>query len=881
MTKQPSDEKAPFVADAAETEPCTKETEQDTVRQYVTVHILDTPYHVDRPYTYYLPPVLTPSVQKGCFVMVPFGGGNRQTMGLVTARMGREAISRELDVRRCKPVSRVVSEEFVLNEELLGVVSFLREMTFSTVGDAAKTVISAGALRKLSEKYVINDEKKDAFAAQYGETDSIENELYAHVVRYGGIKRATVKAKLGVPYEAAAERLVRKGFLLRTVVLTDSDNAVFAEYVKPLISQAEIEDLLENNGEARKARGFRFRSDVYMRLLSVLLEHNGDEVDMETVEAAGVTSAAVRQMEKSGIVARRKEQIYRNPYAEAASAARGDDNILNSEQTEAFEALAALYRTHTPRAALLHGVTGSGKTRVIKAMMDEVIGDGKQVIMLVPEISLTPQSVAVFCAYYGERVAVLHSGLSQGERLDVWRRAKHGLIDLVIGTRSAVFAPFERLGMIVIDEEQEHTYKSDTTPKYHARDIARYRCAKNNALMLLASATPSFESYYKAETGAYTLVELHTRYGGAELPRVVMADLHEDGDVTGEAPLGNLLSASIADTLKKEEQAILFINRRGYQKYVSCLACKEPVMCPHCSVPMTLHGYGAGALSQDGSMRGILICHYCGTRMAPPIECPACKKPHLKAFGCGTQRAEEEVEARFSGARVLRMDMDTTHGKFAHETILSAFREKKADILLGTQMVTKGHDFPAVTLVGVLSADAMLYSDDYRASEKAFSLLTQVIGRAGRAEKKGIAVIQTYNPDNPVLKYAASQDYKAFYQSAIHLRREMVFPPFCDLLTVQFSSSEEHEAMEMAGAFTKALAELTQSGAKYGDIPLAVFGPFEAQIYKLNEHYRVRTVIKCRMNRATRALFHELHGKFSALCASRVTMSIDVNPTNL
>ena len=868
----------PFVSEPLSNE---AEGENEAVRQYVTVHILDTPYHVDRPYTYYLPPVLTPSVQKGCFVMVPFGGGNRQTMGLVTAKLGREQLPPTLDVRRCKPVSRAVSEEFVLNEELLGVVSFISEMTFSTIGDAAKTVISAGALRKLSEKYVINADTEAAFLAQYGESACPERELYSHIKRYGGIKRSTVRVRLGQPYEAAAERLVRKGMLCRTVVLADSDNAAFVEYVAPTISKKEIEDLLENNGESRKQHGFRYRSDVYMRLLSVLLEHDGAEVDMETLQAAGVTSAAVRQMEKSGIVTRRKEQIYRNPYAEAAKAAPKDDNVLSDEQNAALGALSALYRTHEPKAALLHGVTGSGKTRVIKAMMDEVIRDGKQVIMLVPEISLTPQSVAVFCAYYGERVAVLHSGLSMGERLDVWRRAKHGLVDVVIGTRSAVFAPFERLGMIVIDEEQEHTYKSDTTPKYHARDIARFRCAKNNALMLLASATPSFESYHKAKTGAYTLIELKTRYGGAKLPHVIMADLHDDGDVTGETPLGRTLSAALADTLGREEQAILFINRRGYQKYVSCLACHEPVMCPHCSVPMTLHGYGAGAGMQDGSIRGVLICHYCGTRMPVPLACPACNKQHLKAFGCGTQRAEEEVEKRFADARVLRMDMDTTHGKFAHETILGKFREKEADILLGTQMVTKGHDFPDVTLVGVLSADAMLYSDDYRASEKTFSLLTQVIGRAGRAEKTGVAVIQTYNPDNPVLKYAASQDYVAFYQSAIGLRREMVFPPFCDILTVQFSSPEENEVMQIASAFSKELSSLTQKGGAYADVPLAVFGPFEAQIYKINEQYRIRTVIKCRLSKQTRALFAHLHSVFSAMCAGRVTMSIDVNPTNL
>ncbi|MBR5870847.1 MAG: primosomal protein N', partial [Clostridia bacterium] len=568
-----------------------------------------------------------------------------------------------------------------------------------------------------------------------------------------------------------------------------------------------------------------------------------------------------------------------------------DDNVLNEEQQNACDELCALYRTHEPKAALLHGVTGSGKTRVIKAMMDEVLADGRQVIMLVPEISLTPQSVSIFCSYYGNRVALLHSALSAGERLDVWRRVKRGEVDIVIGTRSAVFVPFERLGMIVIDEEQEHTYKSDSNPKYHARDAARYRCAKSSALLLLASATPSLESYYKAERGIYSLITLKNRYGGAALPEVVMADMH--GEIlngSGDTPLGSILAGALAETKEKNEQSILFINRRGYHKYVSCLSCKTPVMCPHCSVPMTLHKKSGALDAADtvidptqpqSSIGGVLVCHYCGTRVRTPQVCPDCHGPHLHAFGYGTQRAEEDLEKRFHEIRARRMDMDTTKEKFSHDLILKSFRNHSFDVLLGTQMVTKGHDFPDVTLVGILSADAMLYQDDYRASEKAFSLITQVIGRAGRGDKPGRAVIQTYNPDNEILKLAAAQDYETFYRGAIRMREAMVFPPFCEMVLLSYSSSEEVEVMNAAAKIASRLRELIAPGGAYADVQMAIFGPFEAQVYKVNEKFRMRMILKCRLNRRTRALLDQIMTESYNICSGRVAVSIDINPSNL
>ena len=866
------------------------------LRQYAVVRILDIPYHVDKPFTYYLTPEQAGTAAVGCFVMVPFGVSNRRVMGVVTELQTSAELPADFPFDRCKPVSKIVSGEFVLNEELLGLCRYMKEMTFCSFGDAAKAVIPTGALRRIHEMYAFPTAAEPrAYAEEYlaslAGASSLEGDILSLLKKKSAVKREKVTELFGTDAVRCADAMVKKGLIDRTYRLSDSENAVYQMFLSSPIPPEDIRAMLAGDEELRKKYGYRHKSDAYNSVMQRIAAAEGKEIAVNTLETQDVVgSTALRALAKEGFLTVRREQVFRNPYEAAYQSKPKDDNILSEEQQGALDQLTALYRTHEPKAALLHGVTGSGKTRVIKAMMDEVLADGRQVIMLVPEISLTPQSVAIFCSYYGDRVALLHSALSAGERLDVWRRVRRGEVDIVIGTRSAVFVPFERLGMIVIDEEQEHTYKSDSNPKYHARDAARFRCAHSKALLLLASATPSLESYYKAERGMYSLITLKNRYGNARLPEVIMADMHgETLNGSGDTPLGGVLSSALAETKEKDEQAILFINRRGYHKYVSCLSCKNPVMCPHCSVPMTLHKKG-GLTATDtvidptqaqGAIGGVLVCHYCGTHVRTPQVCPACHEPHLHAFGYGTQRAEEDLEKRFPEIRTQRMDMDTTKEKFSHDLILKAFRNKSYDVLLGTQMVTKGHDFPDVTLVGILSADAMLYQDDYRASEKAFSLITQVIGRAGRGDKPGRAIIQTYNPEHEVLKLAAAQDYETFYQGAIRMREAMVFPPFCEIVLLALSSSEEVEVMNAAAKIASRLRELIAPGGDYADVPMAVFGPFEAQVYRVNEKFRMRMILKCRLNRRTRALLDHLLNESYTICAGRVNVSIDVNPTNL
>ena len=587
---------------------------------------------------------------------------------------------------------------------------------------------------------------------------------------------------------------------------------------------------------------------------------------------SGAGSAQLKALRAAGLVELRAETVYRNPYADL-KIDEGRENRLSAHQSAAYDRLCELYAAEGAHCALLYGVTGSGKTRVMKAMIDRVRADGRQVIVLVPEISLTPQTVSLFCSFYGERVAVLHSSLSAGERHDAYRRIAAGEVDLVIGTRSAVFAPLPNLGMIVIDEEQEHTYKSDMSPKYHARDVAAFRIGRAKGLLLLASATPSVESYYKARSGQYALVELTERYGDARLPEVYIDDMRKNALGGNLSPFGALLTEKMSETLSRGEQAILFLNRRGYNAFLTCRDCGEAVLCPRCSVSLTRHKEGG---------RDYLLCHYCGYRAAIPHECPSCHSAHLAFMGYGTQKVEEAFGEKFGGAyhaSLLRMDADTTTKKSAYDELLGKFRAHRADVLLGTQMVAKGHDFPDVTLVGVLNADAALYLDDFRAGERTFSMLTQVIGRAGRATKRGVAVIQTMNPNHEVIRLAAAQDYRAFYARDIKLREAFTFPPFCDIAVISAASASE-------AACTKCATEIftfmkDKMSGDYRDVPVISFGPFEAPLYKIEDCYRMRVVLKCRRSKRLLAMLGELLRHFTTKDYKAVSVGVDINPTNL
>lgn len=601
--------------------------------------------------------------------------------------------------------------------------------------------------------------------------------------------------------------------------------------------------------------------------LEHLIECGAADYD-ELRKIDGVSAANISALAEKGIINITSSLTMRNPYAEYSKKRDASEIMLTRAQGEAYGKIVQLYLEDAPKAALLYGVTGSGKTKVIMKAIDRVIADKKSVIMMVPEIALTPQTVSIFCKRYGDRVAVIHSSLSQGERLDAWRRIKGGEVDLVIGTRSAVFAPLENLGMIVIDEEHEHTYKSESAPKYHTRDVAAYRCGVHSALMLLASATPSLESFYKAECGKYVLIPIRERYGGIKLPDAVIVDMREEIRLGNTSPISDRLLNSLSEIKERGEQAILFLNRRGYNSQISCKSCGEVITCPRCSVSMTYH---------TGRGGGRLLCHLCGHAAPTPKQCPSCSSDNISFLGYGTQKVEGTLGEYLPDISVMRMDADTTAGKLSYDRMLEDFRNQKADILLGTQMVAKGHDFPAVTLVGAILADTSLYVSDFRASERTFSLLTQVIGRAGRAKDGGIAVIQTYSPKNEIIRLACAQDYDKFYEGEIAIRRELSYPPFCDMVALTLTSGSEPELLRASKKLSDSMIKKLKE--EFGGLPFTVFGPFEAQVYRVNEKYRMKMVVKCRLTTRSRALFHALLCEFAE--ERRVTLSVDLNPLSV
>ncbi|MCH5198066.1 MAG: primosomal protein N' [Oscillospiraceae bacterium] len=560
----------------------------------------------------------------------------------------------------------------------------------------------------------------------------------------------------------------------------------------------------------------------------------------ELVYYTGCTPAVIKTMEKNGICEVFDVPVSRSPIRNI-SPGNFTPPELSVQQKEAFAKLYNAYLSDKSETALLFGVTGSGKTNVYLSLIDRILGDGKNVIVLVPEISLTSQTISLFERRFGKSIAVLHSGLSAGERRDEFYRIKHKNARVVIGTRSAVFAPIENIGAIIIDEEQEHTYKSEMSPRYDAKTVAKFRCAYNNALLVLASATPSIETYAKAESGKYVLCELTERYGKAVLPDVITVDMTDKNNTDRYSAICNPLAQELENNLNNKKQSILLVNRRGYNTFVVCEECKNVVSCPKCSISLTYH-----------SANNRLMCHYCGHSEEFTDVCPKCSHKNIRYSGFGTQRVEQELHSRFKNARILRMDADTTSAKNSHEKALSAFSAGEYDILIGTQMVAKGLDFPNVTLVGIISADNELYCDDFRSAERTFDLITQVTGRAGRGDTAGKAYIQTVSPDNEILSIASKQDYKSFYKNEIIIRKALVYPPFCDICVVGFSSGSEAAAFTAANEFFKIMLN-ANSDEKYG-LRFIVLGPIEPKISKLNNQFRQKIIIKC----VNTSLFREL-----------------------
>ncbi len=600
------------------------------------------------------------------------------------------------------------------------------------------------------------------------------------------------------------------------------------------------------------------------RVIEALLM-NDDVPVSKLIKEYGGSYDALKALERLGIVRIESEQIVREAYDETRYE-RTEAYNPTEEQKTVLKALYLAVDEEKNERFLLRGVTGSGKTEVFLQTIDRVLEKGKNAIMLVPEISLTPQMVQRFVGRFGNRVAVMHSALSAGERFDQWNKIKNGEVRVVVGARSAIFAPMDNIGIIILDEEHENSYKSETTPRYHAIEVAEKLSKTENAVLLLASATPSVTEYYRAKTGGYTLLEMTKRYNEGALPEVNIVDMRgELFNNKNKSPLSLKLQREIQKNLDNGEKTILFLNRRGYSTFVSCRECGEVINCPDCSIAMTYH-----------KKRDSLSCHYCGYTIQNVKVCPACGSHYIKYFGTGTQKIEEELKSLFPTAGVLRMDTDTTAQKGGHEKILDEFQRDGMDILLGTQMVTKGLDFHDVTLVGVLAADTALAVDDFRANERSFSLFTQVCGRAGRGSLAGRAIIQTYQPFNSTIKYAKTHNYEDFYENEIIQRKRLNYPPFCDIIYIMITGENE----EMVKASATEIGEETAGYSKGNSNIYSIIGPAAAPIEKIRNNYRHRILIKCKSADELRSFLRDIYEDFEKK-SREVYLTIDINPINM
>ncbi|MDO4516929.1 MAG: primosomal protein N' [Bacillota bacterium] len=807
-------------------------------------------FAIDRPYSYRVPPELTQRLEPGMRVLVPFGAGNRPCEGLVLS-LGEEEKPGKL-----KQIRTLLDETPVLSREAIRLALWMRERFFCTVYAAALTMLPTGLWYVLKDGYTLVEgvDRETAFAwaegrpkarrmveilfAKGGHLDLEELKTVPDLKDPRGVLREMEKAGLVVK-EAAARRKV--GDKTEKVARLTMDPAGAMALVTP----------------KRKAAPMRYA-------VTELLCSLGSVSVKELCYFTGASMQTVKSLAKSGVLALEEQEVFRHELPETGDI-RPLSN-LNDQQREAFEGLDRLLRKGEPAAALLYGVTGSGKTQVYLHLIRSVLDQGRGAIVMVPEIALTPSLLQTFLAHFGRQVAVLHSCLSTGARYDEWKRVREGKARVVVGTRSAVFAPLPDPGLIILDEEQEGSYQSESMVRYHAREVAKFRCTQHGSLLLLGSATPGVDSRYAAETGQYHLFTLDKRYNQKALPQVQIADMREELRRGNGSGLSQPLREALEETLRRGEQSILFLNRRGNSRMAVCGDCGEVPTCPRCSVHLTYH-----------SANGRLMCHYCGHSQPLPDLCPRCYG-RLRFVGMGTQKLQEELETLYPGTEIMRMDADTISATQSHEVLLDRFRKKGVPILLGTQMVAKGLDFPNVTLVGVVDADLSLYADSYRAAERTFSLLTQVVGRAGRGDKPGRAILQTWTPDNDVIRLAARQDYDAFYEGEREMRRMLRFPPFTDLFRITVTGPEENQVLRLCAVLRRSL-EPWMRARRAGGQETEVLGPAPAGVLKVNNRYRYCVIVKSRNDRDTRAILAQVIREAQEDKVNRgLSVLMDVNP---
>ena len=810
----------------------------------VKVAVSAAPYSIDKPYSYLVPESLAAAAVPGVRVMVPFGRGNKESEGLILARV------QEPKLPGSKALRQVLDPEPVLDKADIDLALWMRGRYFCTVFEAVKTILPAGLWYGLREIWSLAMEPETARSAAVGIPGAWQ--VLDLLEKQGG--KADIRVLRDALGDGAEKPLkaMKKAEILTCE--TDAKRKIADKSHRMVELAVNTEDAYALTEPKRCSAPARYE---VVNFLATAGRTPAAEVSYYT----GASARTLKAMEKAGLIAFSEEEELRVPSLDDVEP--GPEIVLNEEQQRAFEEILGRVQAAKPSVTLLHGVTGSGKTQVYLRLVQETLALGKTAMVLVPEIVLTPQMMRKFSSYFGSRVAMLHSSLKMTERYDQWKRIRRGEVDVVLGTRSALFAPLKNLGLIIMDEEQEGSYQSENVPRYDAREVAKYLCVREKAALVFGSATPTVETAWAAEQGSYQKALLRRRYNENALPEVLIADLRQEILNGNPGLISTPLRQELEKNLAAGEQSILFLNRRGSSRMLLCGECGYVPQCPRCSTAMTYH-----------SANGRLMCHYCGHSEPAADTCPECGG-WMKHVGAGTQKVEEELRELFPEAGILRMDADTTAG--GHEEILQTFERERVPILLGTQMVAKGLDFENVTLVGVLSADISLYVDNYRAAERTFSLLTQVVGRAGRGGKTGRAVIQTYTPGNDVIRCAARQDYDAFYESEIRMRRLRRYPPFADLFTVTVSGTEEGRVLRAAVSVRETLRQLCRRPELAAGEP-EVLGPAPAPVVKVNNRFRYRCTLVGKNDKATREMLAWLQKDFAKDSANRgMNLFVDHN----
>lgn len=799
----------------------------------------------DSIYHYLIPQRLESVVKTGVRVIVPFGRGNKSEEAYVLS------LTEQSDYKNLKEISEVSDEYSYFGEKQSELIKFMNHRYFCSLISAIKAVVPSGVGMKIKKIYALTEMLSDE-AQKYLE-HSLSAEKVYNLLKNGELDADSISSETGIKNLGTVLKTMEKKEIV-TVSEKQYDGIKDSVQTRVMLD-ADILEAMEAVEVMQK------KAPARARCLEIMIDER-DLALSELLEYANTNKTVVKALEAKGFL-HLYDTVYREDLFDKIIISEPQKHTMTDEQQAVFDNVFESVKNNEKQTFLLNGVTGSGKTEVYLNLIEKTVSLGKQAVFLVPEISLTPQMVSLVMSRFGERVAVFHSSLTQKQRYEQWKNIKDGIADIVVGARSAVFAPFKNPGLFIIDEEHENTYKSELSPKYSTVEIARFRARQHSSVVLLASATPLVESTYRAESGKYKLLTMSKRVNDNKLPNTTIVDMRNEMSDGNMSIFSRKLLEEIDNNLKNRKQTILFINRRGFSSFVSCRNCGYVVECPNCNVSLTYHK----AINK-------MVCHYCDYAEKIPTVCPSCESKYIKYFGVGTERVAEEIQKFFPEASYIRMDADTTAARMSHEMLLDKFKNHEADILIGTQMITKGLDFENVTLVGIVAADMSLNVDDYRAAERTFDLITQVSGRAGRGAYEGRAIIQTYNPENETVQNAANQDYEAFYRDEIELRKLLVYPPFCEFLNFVFVSDNRYKAEKTAKCFRQELLEIASN------MGIMLYPVGEAPLFKINNKYRYRFLAKSRYSKELYNSIGNLYKKYiSDKNSSQIV--IDVNPSNM